>query len=345
MACSQIGAALQYPTWTSRHHCLGRKVFNQDLWTELKDKKTSLTDFTINDVVQSGVQVPSSRVGVYAGDEECYRLYSNIFEPIIKECHGIDEIPEHVSNLNSRCLTSMIENKEPILSTRCFPAGISRDNRLEVEGVLVTVLDDLEGDLAGDYYPYASLTSPEKENLVMSGYLFQENDLYQTAAGIRRHWPEGRGIFYNKAKTFSVWVNEEDHLRIISMQKGADVQQVFDRLCRGINAINKALLKHAQTEFAFHKQYGFLSSCPTNLGTGMRASVHVTVPSSLSDVQLKNACRQLGLDVRGRHGETSEAKGGVYDLSNHQRLGRTEVELLQTLVDGINSLYNTSAHL
>ncbi|KAI8486268.1 hypothetical protein Bbelb_359840 [Branchiostoma belcheri] len=176
-------------------------------------------------------------------------------------------------------------------------------------------------------------------------FLQTDSDKYQTAAGISQHWPEGRGIFYNKAKTFVVWVNEEDHLRIISMQKGADVQQVFDRLCRGINAIHKALLKHAQTEFAFHKQYGYLSSCPTNLGTGMRASVHVTVPSSLSDVQLKNTCRQLGLDVRGRHGETSEAKGGVFDLSNRQRLGRTEVELLQTLVDGINSLYNTSAHL
>ncbi|XP_078658188.1 arginine kinase-like [Branchiostoma floridae x Branchiostoma belcheri] len=329
MACSQIGAALQYPTWTSRHRCLGRKVLNRDLWVKLKDKKTSLTDFTINDVVQSGVEVPSSRVGVYAGDEECYRLYSNFFEPIIKEYHGIDEIPAHVSNLNPRC----------------FPAGISRENRLEVESVLMTVLDDLEDDLGGKYYPYESLTSPEKDKLVMGGYLFQDNDKYQTAAGISQHWPEGRGIFYNKAKTFLVWVNEEDHLRIISMQKGADVQQVFDRLCRGISAINKGLLKHAQTGFAFDKQYGYLSSCPTNLGTGMRASVHVTVPSSLSDVQLKNACRQLGLDVRGQHGETSEAKGGVYDLSNHQRLGRTEVELLETLVDGINSLYNTSAHL
>ncbi|KAI8509426.1 hypothetical protein Bbelb_132740 [Branchiostoma belcheri] len=422
MACSQIGAALQYPTWTSRHRCLGRKVLNRDLWVKLKDKKTSLTDFTINDVVQSGVEVPSSRVGVYAGDEECYRLYSNVFEPIIKEYHGIDEIPAHVSNLNPRCLASVFLNEKPILSTRCrvvrnlsgygyvcyvfsenvgkecrlrtslarhsrgctrcksvvctpslavsgcvhrfrtevvltthgcpafahvfarrqhaearFPSGISRENRLEVESVLMTVLDDLEDDLGGKYYPYESLTSPEKDKL--------DSDKYQTAAGISRHWPEGRGIFYNKAKTFLVWVNEEDHLRIISMQKGADVQQVFNRLCRGINAIHKGLLRHAQTGFAFDKQYGYLSSCPTNLGTGMRASVHVTVPSSLSDVQLKNTCRQLGLDVRGRHGETSEAKGGVFDLSNRQRLGRTEVELLQTLVDGINSLYNTSAHL
>ncbi|XP_066275234.1 arginine kinase-like [Branchiostoma lanceolatum] len=250
---------------------------------------------------------------------------------------------------------SQLQNKAPILSTRCrvvrnlsgygFPAGISREKRLEVENVLMTALEGLKGDLSGHYYPYDSLKTSEKDKLVMGGYLFKENDKYQAAAGISRDWPEGRGIFYNKDKTFLVWVNEEDHLRIISMQKGANVKAVFDRLCRGINAINKALLRHAQTEFAFHKHYGYLSSCPTNLGTGMRASVHVSVPRSFNDVQLKNTtctCRQLGLDVRGRHGETSEAEGGVYDVSNRQRLGRTEVDLLQTVIDGINSLYNTS---
>ncbi|XP_066297897.1 arginine kinase-like [Branchiostoma lanceolatum] len=342
-----------------------------------QEKKTVLTGFTINDVVRSGVELPSSIVGVYAGDEECYRLYGPIFDPIIKEYHGIDEIPVHLSNLDPRCLTSMIQlqNKAPVLSTRCrvvrnlsgygFPAGISREKRLEVENVLVTALEGLEGDLRGHYYPYDSLTTSEKDKLVMGGYLFKEIDKYQAAAGISRDWPEGRGIFYNKEKTFLVWVNEEDHVRIISMQKGntildstsanrnicslsiqsktgADVKEVFDRLCRGINAISQALLRHAQTEFAFHKHYGYLSSCPTNLGTGMRASVHVSVPRSFNDVQLKNTCRQLGLDVRGRHGETSEAEGGVYDVSNRQRLGRTEVDLLQTVINGINSLYNTS---
>ncbi|CAH1242911.1 CKB [Branchiostoma lanceolatum] len=348
MEGDEPGTALKFPTWSSGHHCLGRNVLTRDLWDKLKDKKTSLTGFTISDVVRSGVELPSSSVGVYAGDEECYLLYRPLFEPFIKEYHGIDKIPAHVSNLDPRCLTSVIQNEAPILSTRCRVArnltgyGISGEKRLEVESVLVTALEALEGDLSGHYYPYDLFTSSEKEELVMGGYLFRENDKYQAAAGISRDWPEGRGIFYNKDKTFLVWINEEDHLRIISMQKGADVKVVFDRLCRGINAINKALFRHAQTEFAFHKHYGYPSSCPTNLGTGMRASVHVSDLRSFKDVQLKNTCRQLGLDVRGRHGETSEAEGGVYDVSNRQRLGRTEVDLLQTVIDGINSLYNTS---
>ncbi|XP_035698686.1 arginine kinase-like [Branchiostoma floridae] len=306
-------------------------VWQPFLPREQQDKKTSLTDFTISDVVRSGVEVPSSSIGVYAGDEECYSLYSTLFEPIMKEYHGLDKLPAHVSCLDARRLTSVIQSEAPVLSTRCrvvrnlagygFPAGMSREQRLEVESLLVTALEDLKG-------PISNWSSN------------QENDKYQVAAGIHRNWPEGRGIFYNDAKTFLVWVNEEDHLRIISMQKGADVKAVFDRLCRGINAINKALLRHAQTGFAFHKQYGYLSSCPTNLGTGMRASVHVSVPPAFNDV--RNKCRQLGLDVRGQHGETSEAEGGMYDLSNHQRLGRTEVDLLQAVIDGINTLQSTS---
>ncbi|XP_078576117.1 putative arginine kinase ZC434.8 [Branchiostoma floridae x Branchiostoma japonicum] len=99
-----------------------------------------------------------------------------------------------------------------------------------------------------------------------------------------------------------------------------------------------ALLKHAQTEFSFHRKYGYLSSCPTNLGTGMRASVHMHIPNSLTETQFENTCCQLGLEVRGRHGEKRGGDGGVYDVSNFQRLGRTEVELVQTLVDGINSI-------
>ncbi|XP_019618564.1 PREDICTED: arginine kinase-like [Branchiostoma belcheri] len=350
MADIQPSKALQFPAWTNDNHCLARRVLNCDLWEQLKDFKTSLTSFTINDVVRSGVAVPTSSNGVYAGDEECYRLYSQVFEPIIKEYHGMDKIPAHVSNLDSRCLTSVIHNEASILSTRCrvvrnlygygFPPGMSREKRLEVERILVTALESLGGDLSGTYYPYDTMTSSEKQSLIKDGYLFQESDKYQAAAGICRDWPEGRGIFYNNAKTFLVWVNEEDHLRIISMQKGADVQQVFNRLCRGIHAIDKRLLNNAQTAFAFDKQYGYLSSCPTNLGTGMRTSVHMRVPNAFNTAaEFKSTCGQLGLDVRGKHGETSEAsEKAVCDVSNRQRMGRTEVELLKILIDGINSL-------
>ena len=89
------------------------------------------------------------------------------------------------------------------------------------------------------------------------------------ACGLNRDWPSGRGIYHNNDKTFLVWINEEDELRIISMQNGADIGAVFERLCRG------AALLESKSKFAYNDHLGYITSCPTNCGTGLRASVHI----------------------------------------------------------------------
>ena len=85
---------------------------------------------------------------------------------------------------------------------------------------------------------------------------------------MERDWPEGRGIFHNDAKTFLMWVNEEDQSRIISMEKGGDVKGVFARLARGIKAVGDAVKAESGKDYALSEQYGYIHSCPTNLGTG-----------------------------------------------------------------------------
>jgi arginine kinase len=89
---------------------------------------------------------------------------------------------------------------------------------------------------------------------------------------LNREWPEGRGIFHNNDKTFLVWVNEEDQLRIISMQQGADLKAVFDRLSRACAHI-ETVAKYARDD-----HLGYITACPTNLGTALRASVHIRLP-------------------------------------------------------------------
>lgn len=103
-------------------------------------------------------------------------------------------------------------------------------------------------------------------------FLFKEGDRFLDACGLNRDWPEGRGIFHNDAKTFLVWINEEDQLRIISMQKGADILAVFTRLSTAAAEIEKV------AKFAHDDHLGYITSCPTNLGTALRASVHIKLP-------------------------------------------------------------------
>ena len=93
------------------------------------------------------------------------------------------------------------------------------------------------------------------------------------ACNLNREWPEGRGIFHNNEKTFLVWVNEEDQLRIISMQNGADIGAVFTRLSKDFTHIETV------AKFSHDEHLGYITSCPTNLGTALRASVHIHLPN------------------------------------------------------------------
>lgn len=150
---------------------------------------------------------------------------------------------------------------------------------------------------------------------------------------MNREWPEGRGIYHNDAKTFLVWVNEEDQLRIISMQQGANLHEVFDRLSRGANTIEKV------AKFAHDSHLGYITSCPTNLGTALRASVHIRLPKlSQQWDEFQKIADKYYVQIRGTDGEHSESKEPVYDISNKRRLGRSERDLVQDMYDGVKAM-------
>ena len=167
-----------------------------------------------------------------------------------------------------------------------------------------------------------------RQQLVDDHFLFMSGDPNLKVAGMERDWPEGRGIFHNEAKTFLVWVNEEDQLRIISMQKGGDVKGVFERLARGIKAVGDSVKAECGADFILSPKFGYVHSCPTNLGTGMRASVHVDLPGWTKEgvELLKKRCEELKVQPRGTRGESGGQTGHTYDISNKHRLGYSEIE-------------------
>merc|ERR1719248_271647 len=92
-----------------------------------------------------------------------------------------------------------------------------------------------------------------------------------------RHWPDARGVWQNKAGSIYVWINEEDHLRIISMQKDADFQKTAKLFIRACDEIEKSL-KADGKEYMYSERLGYILNCPSNLGTGMRASAIMMLP-------------------------------------------------------------------
>ena len=116
-----------------------------------------------------------------------------------------------------------------------------------------------------------------QDELVAAHILFKPEDKFQKAAGLKRKWPEGRGFYMSKAETFKAWVNEEDHLQLFAMDKSGDITEAFRIVTEALEEVEKHL------DFSYDDNLGYLTSCPTNIGTGMQASFQVYLPNMAND--------------------------------------------------------------
>ena len=110
--------------------------------------------------------------------------------------------------------------------------GVTKDERLDIMKKVTEACDKFEGDLKGTFYPLEGMNEETSAKLIADHFLFKRGDRFLEACNLNRDWPSGRGIFHNETKTFLVWVNEEDQLRIISMQQGSGIKEVFERLSK-----------------------------------------------------------------------------------------------------------------
>ncbi|XP_030290553.1 creatine kinase, mitochondrial 2a (sarcomeric) isoform X1 [Sparus aurata] len=226
-----------------------------------------------------------------------------------------------------------------------LPPACSRAERREVERVVVTALAGLKGDLAGRYYSLGDMTDKEQQQLIDDHFLFDKPvSPLLTCAFMARDWPDARGIWHNNEKTFLIWVNEEDHTRVISMEKGGNMKRVFERFCRGLKQVEH-LIQERGWEFMWNERLGYILTCPSNLGTGLRAGVHVRLPKLSKDSRFSKILDNLRLQKRGTGGVDTAATGDTFDISNNDRLGKSEVELVQLLVDGVNYLIECEKRL
>jgi len=274
-------------------------------------------------------------------------------DKIIEQYHGHKVTDKHLSSMDYNllnCPPFPADEDKMINSTRirvarnlaAYPLGtaITREQRKEVEGLVVSALNDFTGDLKGKYFSLDTMTEADKKQLIADHFLFKGGDKYLQSAGLERDWPEARGIFHNDAKTFLVWVNEEDQLRIISMQKGSNILEVFQRLADAANKIE------SKAKFANDDHFGYVSTCPTNMGTGLRASVHINLPKLMKAKELhQSIADKYFVQIRGIHGEHTETDDGVFDISNLRRLGRNEVQLVQDMYDGVKAMIRAEKSL
>src|SRR5436309_14906729 len=138
----------------------------------------------------------------------------------------------------------------------------------------------------------------------------------------------GSGLVLNREETLSVMINEEDHMRMQALRPGLQIRQAWN----AINHVDSELEK--KLEYAFSPDLGYLTACPTNIGTGIRVSAMLHLPGLVLAEQINQiiqAVNKLGLAVRGLYGEGTEALGNVFQVSNQMTLGEAESDIVERL--------------
>ena len=205
------------------------------------------------------------------------------------------------------------------LSNFPFLTRADEGQRVEIHDAIRTALARL--GLAENGHCYVDLAETSE---LTSRFLLERHLISRELA----NGTGGRGVLFSKSEMLAVMVNEEDHLRIQAIRAGFEV----DRAYAEISAIDDEL--DEQLEFAFSEEFGYLTACPTNVGTGMRASVMLHLPALVFTKQVDKvfaSVTKINLAVRGFYGEGTQASGDFYQISNQITLGTSEQEVFDLL--------------
>jgi protein arginine kinase len=219
---------------------------------------------------------------------------------------------EHGAVLTSRIRLARNLRNHP------FPGWAKREQRAAALDLMRPAVEALPAMKGAFSHELGDLTSVQKQVLVERHLISREH----AARG------DGSAAIIERRQTFSLMLNEEDHLRMQAIRPGLELSSAFAALSELDSELEGPL------EFAFDPTLGYLTTCPTNLGTGLRASAMLHLPGLvLSDQigQVLQAVNKIGLAVRGLYGEGTESLGNLYQISNQSTLGESEETIIRRL--------------
>lgn len=215
--------------------------------------------------------------------------------------------------------------------------GIPFTGRMTVEQkkAVCTKVKEVASAIPGYKFDYIDM---ENVTAIQAGSMVEEHLISVEFANNR----EGEGLLLDRKHNVSVMINEEDHLRIQVLGRGEKLATLYETASEIDDALDEKL------HFAFSEKLGYLTHCPTNLGTGLRASVMMHLPalheSGLIN-KIINTVSQVGLTVRGMYGEGSEPAGCVYQVSNQITLGISEKDTIERIEDIVRQIARNEAAL
>jgi protein arginine kinase len=204
------------------------------------------------------------------------------------------------------------------LRDKPFPGWAKKSERLDVMNLVKQAVEHLP-EMAESYSENLEALSPLEKQVLVERHLISRE---HAAKGV------GSAVVMNAPQSLSVMINEEDHLRMQAIRCGLQLDNVFKMINRVDSELEDSL------EFAYSSELGYLTACPSNVGTGMRASAMLHLPGLVMSDQINkiiNSVNKIGLAVRGLHGEGTEAMGNLFQVSNQTTLGEAEEEIIGRL--------------
>lgn len=266
-------------------------------------------------------------------------VHRNPLEEIIKANQEEDKLQEERrKEITSKWMEGQGPEAEIVISSRVrlarnirnisFPPLASDEQRKKVYALVEKIVQNRSGRKNGlKMIKTSSLTPVFRQVLV-------EKHLISPLLAKEGHFS---ALLLREDEIISIMVNEEDHFRIQCLLPGLQLEKAWQEASRYDDFLE------SQVDYAFHEEKGYLTACPTNVGTGMRASVMLHLPALVITQQIKrifSAINQVGLAVRGLYGEGTEMIGNLLQLSNQVTLGQSEEEIWQNLYGVTKQLIN-----
>eukprot|EP01063_Lacrimia_lanifica_P016473 TRINITY_DN23010_c0_g1_i1.p1 TRINITY_DN23010_c0_g1~~TRINITY_DN23010_c0_g1_i1.p1 ORF type:complete len:389 (+),score=160.16 TRINITY_DN23010_c0_g1_i1:87-1253(+) len=295
----------------SKHHNLMSSALTKTMYINYKNLFTP-SGFTVDRCIQVGVDCPGGTVmgrrdpGIVAGDNECYDIFADLFDNIIRAYHVtvqapvkdmevIDDALSRQAPLDPRYVIALKARAYRNVENVPFSPAITRAGRRLVEEKVKAALELLPKELKGSYYPLD--TMPQKVIATLTNLEVPFTKLAGEEArigGIAREWPDARGVFASNSKALTVFVNGMHHVEMTSIEHSPDIAKLMNRLHTADLHLGEAL-RRSEAKYQWQQRLGFTGPVVPDLGNALELEVVMSLPKAANDVSFLRRLKELNL--------------------------------------------------
>jgi arginine kinase len=326
-----------------------KKFLNKDIFEKLKNVKTSLGGH-ISHIIYAGMKVDNKEtVGIYATDGEAYTKFQSLFQPAISFLQDYDkyyslfDIPDHRgifdipadSKISTKLNSIRFKYARNLKNLPYLPYA-KQHTRKFIHHRILNAIKNLNENIDGIYYDMESISQITKDDnpelFELENKFFDKEENFFSSFGLSK---EHSGIFLSQDKKIAYLINFNDHLQIVAHDDSANFKETYQR----IKYVHDELAR--ELEFDYHPTYGYLTTCPSNIGMGLKISAWLEIPNTANQGNFLVCCKRWSLRFK-KHSNENRV---LYEIISKHKMNVSEVSFINSYITKIISLINFEHNL